>query len=118
MENKINGKIIKLKKSNVVKKERKSKYSKWQLQISKWIKVEPLDTYQYFFKIQYYGAKLKEEDIIANSENVAFMVISVLNDIAIIMSYGAFSQKPKVYGSLTIVPKKTDKVEKTGVKKT
>tara|TARA_R110000822_G_scaffold127454_1_gene262962 strand:- start:15329 stop:15664 length:336 start_codon:yes stop_codon:yes gene_type:complete len=102
-------KYIKLRESNVENKQLKSRYNKFQLLIAKWLGVELKDSFVYTFRIRFYGGRLKEGDVLANSENVAFVVIDVANNLALIMTYGAFTQKPKVYNTLTIVPKRKEK---------
>ena len=81
-----------------------SDHPKWKLLIIKWLNVEVRDKHQYLFRISYNGsAKLRANDVVANSEGVIFLVIQEANRVAMIVSKDSFYDKPKVYGSLTVI---------------
>lgn len=100
------GKFIKIRNDETVKRELVSDYNKFQLLLCKWFKILPLDSYRYYFRIEYYGNKIKEDDVLMNSQNILFVVLKVTNNMALLISHGAFSEKPKIYDKLHIVEKK------------
>ena len=81
-----------------------SDHPKWKLLIIKWLNVQVRDKYQYLFRISYNGSsKLRANDVVANSEGAVFLVIQEANRVAMIVSKDSFYDKPKVYGSLTVI---------------
>lgn len=107
------GNIVRIKNSTVTEKRLVTKYSKFQLLVSKFIGVIPEDSYQYCFRIEYFGSiRLKVRDLVINSEKVVFMVVKESNGLAMLVASKAYNTKPKVFGSLTIVDREKQKTLK------
>ncbi len=103
-KNKVIRKHVSVQASEMTEKQVISKYKKWQLWIAKIIKVDLADNYQYLFRIDYKGnARLRTNDIVCNSDGVIFLVIKENNRMAILVSQKAFPDKPKMFGTLTII---------------
>lgn len=103
-EKTVQTKMIKIRNSNLVQKELKTTYSKFQLLMAKIFKLNLLDSYQYLYKIDYLGnVRLKPNDIVVNSQGVVFVVLKESNRLAMLVSQKAFAEKPKMYGSLTLL---------------
>ena len=101
------GKPIRILKSNLVEKQLNTKYSKWQLKLSKWIGVTPADNYQYLFKASYKGSvNVKNNDILYNSENLPFICIKASLGLMMLVSVNAYNTKPLMRGTLTVFQEK------------
>ena len=110
---KIVRKRISVQASQMTEKKAVSKYKKWQLWIAKKIKVDLADNYQYLFRIDYKGTvRLKPNDIVCNSDGVIFLVLKENNRMAMLVSQDAFPDKPKMFGSLTIISNLKNKSKK------
>lgn len=95
---------VAIRQSNLVEKELHTKYNKLQLFIAKTFKLNLLDAYQYLYRVEYYGtSRLKANDIVVNSQGVVFVVLKESNRLAMIVSKDSYTEKPKVYGSLTLL---------------
>lgn len=103
-KNKVSRKHVKIRNSELIKKELKSEYKKWQLWAAKKIGVRVADSYQYLFRVEYFGlTRLKVNDIVVNSEGVIMLVIKESNRLAMLVTKDAYSEKPKVYGNLILI---------------
>ncbi len=101
---KIVRKRISIQSAEQTEKKAVSKYKKWQLWIAKIIKIDLADNYQYLFRIDYKGnTRLRQNDIVCNSDGVVFLVLKENNRMAILVSQDAFPDKPKMFGSLVII---------------
>tara|TARA_Y100000593_G_scaffold95011_1_gene198200 strand:+ start:7468 stop:7803 length:336 start_codon:yes stop_codon:yes gene_type:complete len=100
-------KHVKVKQYETVKKNlAKSRYNKFQLWIAKLFKLELLDTYQYLFRVEYFGStRLNVNDIVFNSTGQIFVVIREQNRLAMLVSKDSWAEKPNMYGTLTILDK-------------
>lgn len=97
---------VSIAESNLHEKQVQTMYSKFQHKIAKLFKLTLADKYQYLFKVRYVGnVRLKQNDVLINSEGVIFVVIMETNRIAMIVSKDAYIEKPKVYDKLTVLEK-------------
>jgi len=104
-KNKVTRKHVSILKSELTKKNvSNSDHPKWKQRIIKLLKLEVRDKYQYLFRITYKGmVKLRPNDIVINSDGAVFLVLQEANRMAMIVSKDSFHNKPKVYGTLTII---------------
>ena len=102
-EKKIKGKPVAILQSNLIEKQLNSKYNSFQRRIAKIIKVELADTYQYLFRFTYRGSvNLKLNDIVYNSENLAFVVVKISLRMAVVVSVKSYSNQPLMRGTLIV----------------
>lgn len=103
-KNKVIRKHVSVQASEMTEKRVISKYKKWQLWIAKIININVADNHQYLFRIDYKGAvRLRPNDIVCNSDGVIFLIIKENNRMAMLVSQDAFPDKPKMFGTLTII---------------
>jgi hypothetical protein len=99
----IKGSPITVLQANLIEKQRNSKYNAFQRRVCKIIRVEPADTYQYLFKVSYKGSThVKVNDIIYNSENLAFVVIKTSLRLLVIVSVASYVKQPIMKGTLMV----------------
>jgi len=107
---KVNRKTITVLESNLIRSVLVSKYKKWQQKLAKILKVRLADAYERGYKIRYKGStRLKNGDVLFNSEQVLFYVAQEHNRTAIIVTAEATVTKPSVRGTLTILEKPKEK---------
>ena len=104
---KVQRKHVLITNSELVKKRiAVSKYNKFQLWIAKVFKLELKDRYQYLYRIAYKGTtRLKNNDIVCNTDGVIFVVVKEESRLAMIVSKDFFGEKPSVRGKLIIIDK-------------
>lgn len=106
VKGKVTRKRVSIKTSQVTKKNLVSKYNKFQLWVAWLIRVQLADRYNYLFRIDYKGmTRLRPNDVVVNSEGVIFLVIQESNRLAMLVTKDAYMEKPKMYGTLTILEK-------------
>jgi len=93
-------------RSELVQKNLKSRYNKFQRLISKWLRVEPADFHEYAIRIKYKSGNtvLKEDDIVINRHGTLFVVIKTLplEKLAIIVTVQPQKEKPLMYGTFNV----------------
>lgn len=102
-EDKVHGKPIQVLKSNLMEQQLNSKYNAFQRRVAKILGVELADTYQYLFRFSYKGStNLKVNDIVYNSENLAFVVLKVALRMAVVVSVASYVKRPLMRGTLLV----------------
>lgn len=89
---------------NQQKRVEKSLYSKFQLKIAEWLKIQVAEQYQYLFDIQYKGnVKLKQGDALANEQGIIFAVVHEKNKVAKIVTMVSYLEIPNIKGKLYLI---------------
>ena len=93
----------------------KSKYNKFVLWLAKVFNWDLKDNLQYVFRVRYTGGtRLQINDVVINKQGVIMVVVREANRIAMLVTRDSFSEKPNLYGKLTII---IDEKEKNKLKK-
>ena len=93
----------------------KSKYNKFVLWLAKVFNWDLKDNLQYVFRVRYTGGtRLQINDVVINKQGVIMVVVREANRIAMLVTRDSFSEKPNLYGKLTII---IDEKEKNKLRK-
>ncbi|MFK5981474.1 MAG: hypothetical protein QM499_01055 [Flavobacteriaceae bacterium] len=104
---------VSIQKHELIKKDLKTKYSKFQLMICKWLKVEVADNYSWAYRVQYKSntKALREGDVLINSEGRAFFVMKELQRVVILVTPQPSVEPPFMFGTFRklVKPKSNNK---------
>ena len=99
-------KTIKVRNSNLIDAILDKGIKKWKLYVCKFINVPVLHKYRFMYNISYYAGKIEKEDVLVNSQGVAFFVSSAGKGMATIVTHDPKSESPKMFGIFHVLAKK------------